>query len=271
MLNNINAMDRSTPLANSVALIQSSGTGKSRMVDEMAKLVFTIPFNVRLPDEPRAYPPEDYVVWEYLCKSQVKKAEDGEVRAALFFQNLFSEVAIEVERVFSGRRIASPGEFASEWRNHLTKLGGAYREELYKRVVQACKKVGLAEGPPQGSPRCSDGVRPTLDRLLAALYKFCDFRAVEDDVKVMLYFDEAHELYGGSRGHRLYDIMQSSLSWSGPGKSPVFTIFVSTQLPPSAKFLQAPITETAFDCHPGFPLGIGKWSLNQLGKLHFLA
>ncbi|KAF8124075.1 hypothetical protein EV363DRAFT_1586969 [Boletus edulis] len=265
MLNNINAMDRSTPLANSVALIQSSGTGKSRMVDEMAKLVFTIPFNVRLPDErsSRAYPPEDSAVWEYLCKSEVKKAEDGEVRAALFFQNLFSEVATEVEHVFSGRRIASPGELASEWWNHLTKLSGAFRDELYKRVVQ--------DGPSQGSPRCSDDVRPTLDRLLAALYKFCDLRAVEDDVKVVLYFDEAHELYGGTRGPRLYDIMQSSLSWSGPGKSPVFTIFVSTQLPPSAKFLQASITETAFDCHPSFPLRIGKWRLNQLGELHFLA
>ncbi|KAF8433727.1 hypothetical protein L210DRAFT_2696897 [Boletus edulis BED1] len=183
MLNNINAMDRSTPLANSVALIQSSGTGKSRMVDEMAKLVFTIPFNVRLPDErsSRAYPPEDSAVWEYLCKSDVKKAEDGEVRAALFFQNLFSEVATEVEHVFSGRRIASPGELASEWWNHLTKLSGAFRDELYKRVVQECKK-----GPSQGSPRCSDDVRPTLDRLLAALYKFCDLRAVEDDVKVAL-------------------------------------------------------------------------------------
>ncbi|KAF8130843.1 hypothetical protein EV363DRAFT_1450544 [Boletus edulis] len=116
MLNNINAMDRSTPLANSAALIQSAGTGKSRMVDEMTKLVFTIPFNVRLPDErsPRAYPPEDYVVWEYLCKSEVQKAEDGEVRVTSFFWNLFSEVATEVERVFLGRRIAFPAVIAEQ-------------------------------------------------------------------------------------------------------------------------------------------------------------
>lgn len=51
MLNNINAMGRDGSLANCVALIQSSGTGKSRMVHELAKLVFTIPFNLRDPDE----------------------------------------------------------------------------------------------------------------------------------------------------------------------------------------------------------------------------
>ena len=48
MLTNINAMSRETT---AVELIQSSGTGKSRMVDEQANLVFTIPFNVRDPTD----------------------------------------------------------------------------------------------------------------------------------------------------------------------------------------------------------------------------
>ena len=33
--------------ANTLEILQSSGTGKSRMVHELAKLVFTIPFNLR--------------------------------------------------------------------------------------------------------------------------------------------------------------------------------------------------------------------------------
>lgn len=33
--------------SNSAAIIQSSGSGKSRMVDKLAELVFTVPFNVR--------------------------------------------------------------------------------------------------------------------------------------------------------------------------------------------------------------------------------
>jgi hypothetical protein len=32
---------------NQVAIVQSSGTGKSRMVHELSKLVFTIPLNLR--------------------------------------------------------------------------------------------------------------------------------------------------------------------------------------------------------------------------------
>lgn len=32
---------------NTVMIVQSSGTGKSRMVDEAARLVFTLPFNLR--------------------------------------------------------------------------------------------------------------------------------------------------------------------------------------------------------------------------------
>lgn len=36
-----------TAYANMLPIIQSSGTGKSRMVDELAKCAFTIPFNLQ--------------------------------------------------------------------------------------------------------------------------------------------------------------------------------------------------------------------------------
>lgn len=48
---NINGFIRDKAHSNSVAIVQSSGTGKSRMIDEMAKLVYTIPFNLRAPSE----------------------------------------------------------------------------------------------------------------------------------------------------------------------------------------------------------------------------
>jgi hypothetical protein len=47
LLENINAMSHTKPYSNTVVITQSSGTGKSRLVDEQAKLVFTIPFNLR--------------------------------------------------------------------------------------------------------------------------------------------------------------------------------------------------------------------------------
>ena len=38
---------RDTLYKSHAAIIQSSGSGKSRMVDEVSKLIFTIPFNIR--------------------------------------------------------------------------------------------------------------------------------------------------------------------------------------------------------------------------------
>ena len=51
MLNNVNALPRSHAHPNCISLIQSSGYGKSRLMDELAKLVFTIPLNIRNPEE----------------------------------------------------------------------------------------------------------------------------------------------------------------------------------------------------------------------------
>jgi hypothetical protein len=48
LFDNINAIPRTEkPYSNQIAIVQSSGTGKSRMVHEQANLVFTIPFNLR--------------------------------------------------------------------------------------------------------------------------------------------------------------------------------------------------------------------------------
>ena len=124
--------------------------------------------------------------------------------------------------------------------------------------------------------------------LLATLAEFCTPQE-PNNVQVMLYFDEAHELgkspvVVGGRKTR-YDIMWSTLfHFNTPS---VFTVFLSTQssmslLAPSAKtarssrqhrkeLLQAPITETPFDCHPSFPLRRGQYGLADLKDLAFLA
>lgn len=39
--------DKDNEYANFVPIVQSSGTGKSRLVNELARCVFTLPFNIR--------------------------------------------------------------------------------------------------------------------------------------------------------------------------------------------------------------------------------
>lgn len=49
----INALKTTGHYSRFNVIIQSSGTGKSRTVDEMAKIVFTLPFNMRSDAENR--------------------------------------------------------------------------------------------------------------------------------------------------------------------------------------------------------------------------
>ena len=138
MLNNVNALPRSNAYPNCSSLIQSSGYGKSRLMDELVKLVFTIPFNIRNPEERNsqsgmcvyllctvellegAYPPADPDVWEYLCRTHIKDVEGAEDLVALFLSKLFHQVASEVSHAFSWSQLVQPEkDFAKCWRQYL--------------------------------------------------------------------------------------------------------------------------------------------------------
>lgn len=54
LYDNINEMKRRAAYSTTVAIVQSSGTGKSRMVDEQANLVFTLPFCLRPPKDAKS-------------------------------------------------------------------------------------------------------------------------------------------------------------------------------------------------------------------------
>ncbi|KAI6101678.1 hypothetical protein EDD17DRAFT_1786370 [Pisolithus thermaeus] len=287
MLRNINSMNRGRIYAPFAEITQSSGTGKSRTVHELAALIFTIPFNLRDPEQRELYPLGDRSVREYLCEaSNVKSVNHGEARTALFFSYVFSEVAEEVKRNFTVHRATNklhPRDLAKRWRDLLSRKT---RRLLYSNIIEACK---INELPSDANFRpIFRNLRRQFERLLSVLETVCDFPNSED-VRILLYFDEAHEL-----GHAipddkqkktLRDVVCSTLSYFQT--SSVFTLFLSTQSSmghftsstemtqsawqPNAKHLQAPFTEMPFDCHPTFPLKPGDFNLAQLQDLEFLA
>ena len=101
--------------ANQISIIQSSGTGKSRTVDELAKRLFSFPFNlreapniegelvqrqllVRLANDKitpgdTSYPPPDTSIREYFTTKEVGTVErlHQAARYACFFRVLFDE------------------------------------------------------------------------------------------------------------------------------------------------------------------------------------
>ena len=114
---------------------------------------------------------------------------------------------------------------------------------------------------------------------------------VNGHVKLMLYFDEAHVLSARAVPHDpeekdMYDVLCSCFNLFL--SLPIFVIFLSTtsnihELAPlgplaksararaNADALQAPLTETPFDCSPEFPIKPGKFGLKDVCQVEFMA
>ncbi|KAF8987022.1 hypothetical protein BDQ17DRAFT_1490436 [Cyathus striatus] len=134
-----NAKSPNSSCRNSVPIIQSSGTGKSRMIDEMASLVFTLPFNLRNPEEfkPLAYPPPDDAVSKYMLEEECY--ETARSRVFVFLKHLFVETLNELRTHKAEGPPKTTEELASWWKIHLLKTepetGKTRRTILYDRIV----------------------------------------------------------------------------------------------------------------------------------------
>ena len=162
LLDNIRNMSKSwpqpaQPYAKQVAIIQSSGTGKSRMVHELSKLIFTIPFNLRLGDESGgargayilslrfhlslhmiefAFPRPDNAIRDYLNGENMTEKEYGRFFHAVFktIGSVLEEKEAEIKKVWTGAGNVDPRQrFATWWADHLSTAGT--RDGIYKRIL----------------------------------------------------------------------------------------------------------------------------------------
>ena len=106
------------PYSNYISIIQSSGSGKSRLVREMSALVFVIPINVRAPWEASqgAYPPSDEGLRRLFLAEGIK---DGDLEAyyPALFNHIFRFVAYTLceEGLLEG----PPSILPLRWKNWL--------------------------------------------------------------------------------------------------------------------------------------------------------
>lgn len=131
-----------------------------------------------------------------------------------------------------------------------------------------------------------------LTELLLCMNDYCPFNPnpnPPNKIKIILYFDEAHELSrirtNGNQGNLPYDHYNALCGSLNVFRAqPIFAIFLSTDLSalaPSRKdnrstraragHLQAPITETPFDCSPDFPLKLESLDYDDICQIKFLA
>ncbi|RXW19027.1 hypothetical protein EST38_g6823 [Candolleomyces aberdarensis] len=277
--------------ANCVSVCQSSGTGKSRMVHEMGQYIFTIPFNLRAPDhEGGAYPLPDDAVRDYLTQT-APSVKVYQKRCQVFFATLF--------RAILGFLNQCPGplselELAHVWRLFLEENKRSFYLDVVsyssQQSVDGNALAGLQElmavfGSERPVLPKSSIVLPTVkslgqERLIAYVVQGKERaekarKTLEDrripvhhNLKVVIYFDEAHTLYESTVGVRkiglemlMYDHILALLN--SFNHEPLFSVFLSTSLrlqtasPTVSSARQTdnfafppPITEISFDCHP---------------------
>ncbi|KAI5117184.1 hypothetical protein M0805_008163 [Coniferiporia weirii] len=288
----INTMNRTRiarTYANCLSIFQSSGTGKSRTVHELGKLIFTIPLNLRPETEHNgfAYPLPDNAIRNFLvgAPSEPQKARLYFVR---FLHGLFTTVLEEVEKL---PRVNTLEEVAQAWSTHLED--GDVRNGLYEKVVEVVRKQeGVVEQQDKSATGATDskysrtakddekqadfigkqtgGKVQMLISRIDQLASGC--RDTEKGVRIVVYFDGEHELTvtpkpgEGKLGARsLYHCLCSAAGVIVG--QPVFCVFLSTRcslssfapsqrMYPPARItgregiIRHPFTELPFDCLP---------------------
>ncbi|KAI0263025.1 hypothetical protein BC834DRAFT_331317 [Gloeopeniophorella convolvens] len=188
-------------------IIQSSGMGKSRLLDEFAKNHFSIPINLRGPDS-EGFPPPDANVREYLTyidKDDPEYPKVSGVRMYAFLLALLSH-ATAVVKLLGGRdrmeRIALFREYMAE--GHKMKSVGGRRKLFYDEVLKEAAKfqkeaplAGKGSPSKQEVPGDKTHLFEAALALRQALYspiiikKNAKLPAIPD---IIITFDEAHEL-----------------------------------------------------------------------------
>ncbi|KAJ6611190.1 hypothetical protein B0H10DRAFT_373958 [Mycena sp. CBHHK59/15] len=135
LLNTLKAMKMTGKPRNyhgTVTILQSSCTGKSRLLDEVAKKLFTLPLNLRMDKDAKeglAYPPADAAVRNLLIKDE-DTYHALTLRFYRFFELIFSSAATALQVVTASLQMpVLPEKLAESWRYYLEQ--GSNREHLY--------------------------------------------------------------------------------------------------------------------------------------------
>ncbi|KIL67286.1 hypothetical protein M378DRAFT_9526 [Amanita muscaria Koide BX008] len=193
----------------SCSVVQSSGMGKSRTVDELGKKCFSIPINLR-DAQSTGYPPADLEVLNFLTIE--RQEEPSYRRACCFIDALFEHTDHTLQNFDSQWEIE---KVACEFRIRMTEgqtmqQHNVFRRDFYQRVVEIAEEKIKVTRP--GSDERLGYMSPSgllkdapflpavsCGKLIESLKARKSLSAVkkvsgETDPLVILAFDEAHTL-----------------------------------------------------------------------------
>ncbi|KAJ6540931.1 hypothetical protein B0H10DRAFT_2393213, partial [Mycena sp. CBHHK59/15] len=274
------SLDQS-PYNNTVSLVQSSGMGKSWLLDRVSKTLFTLPINIRDPVED-GYPPADRVLHSYFLDINKQfGAHQRMAKLAAFLEALFEETAKSVQK----NNLKEP----ASWRNWLKSeqsidvVGPTANHSILRFGTERHWYVfsgKLAISQPStlsykdthsdtmdvvSNPidaNMTDVSRANIYALLTAFTRLQAQLATTEPI--LMYIDEAHELTWRSPTHETDTLANLSEVLALIVELPFSVVFLSTSswlaaLAPrpsdfpsrrnwSKTHLHAPWTELPFDC-----------------------
>ncbi|KZV92390.1 hypothetical protein EXIGLDRAFT_836493 [Exidia glandulosa HHB12029] len=206
--------------ANTIAVVQSSGTGKSRMVHEMSRFVFTIPFTCNAGPSPPAghpvYPAPDLDVYKYLVAGALQRTkEEVELRyncfLSVFFACARSWLVVNCTGMRYHQKVHAWNFFLADSRVEAYKAAVLHLERSNKACIvdatielQALLKVLKGTHADQ-HPSTLNQVPPLFTRPFAK-QRLDEAREAPDNtpelppdlkatrVELVVYFDESHSL-----------------------------------------------------------------------------
>ncbi|PCH44720.1 hypothetical protein WOLCODRAFT_105540 [Wolfiporia cocos MD-104 SS10] len=243
--------------ANYVAVVQSSGTGKSRTIDEMSKKHFVIPMNLRRDGSSGTsrFPSPDIDAREYLLdrgypNGEHSRQEDVSRRICAFLTALFEEANHEVKKFLEKTIDAGEEAVATHFRELMTTGQSAFgqgmaRIEFYDRVVKRAKEAlcaTLAPCPPD-SPTPQGKMSQQVSKGSIHLAFITDLRKTKGprpaeatpkrSPQVVIVFDESHTLTEVEQHSKTDDMGRTNFSQlrrilRGLNQAPLFSLFLST-------------------------------------------
>ncbi|KEP45172.1 putative G2/mitotic-specific cyclin cdc13, partial [Rhizoctonia solani 123E] len=265
-----NAVDN--PYNWSVSVVQSSGMGKSRTVEEAGKTVFTFPINVRQEAEAdkKAYPPPDSKMRQFFEERVNSNDKTQQADYMILLREMFVRALALVEVYFPG---LTGAKLALAWANYLAEgqkimEPGQHRQEFYDEVVnEATAKIsnrGELKPDINHLAELEISLRTSCKQLVDRIQP-----TPSDTNACFVYIDEAHLLTqvikGGNKDHERNQFHNLGKVLSSLIDYPVFFIFLSTNsslkdLAPPASYYRSereiigsqlipPFTELPFDIY----------------------
>ncbi|KAF8601771.1 hypothetical protein BDV93DRAFT_524526 [Ceratobasidium sp. AG-I] len=261
VLRNMNQARGELQYANFVPLVQSSGTGKSRAVDEVARRLFTLPFNLRPVEDNTGYPNADRGILACLNPAGAT-ADQPRLRCNVFFSKLFSTIHSELE---SWSPHKSPQELASAFRTWLANNNN--RQKIYQRIIHETETECLSRSPIKNYyyDAAFESAKDLIDQIKFKSGVLSIADPTRGSPVLVLYFDECHTLTHATSRSSDTSYQNLCKTLDSFRKLDLFALFLSTRsldsvLPPPndiwassrirnslTRAVQAPFIELPFD------------------------